>query len=123
VCGTFNHEIWPVNPVQYSWRSGRSGGIVREGRGQLEADVAVGAPGALVHRAHGVGGVLDVTGGEPQEDLVGVVDPLAEQLMICLVVVGAFGDGFSKMVGLLVSPVTLSSATAGSASEPVTSSR
>ncbi len=88
-----HHEVWPVDPVPVLLGGpDASGGVVREGRGQLQADVAVGAPGALVHRAQGVRRVLDVADGEPQEDLIGVVDPVAEQLVDLLVVVGAVSD-------------------------------
>ncbi len=88
-----DHEVGPVHAPPVVLGGGDAApGVVGERRGQLQAHETVGTGGALVHRTQCVGRSPDVGDGQAQEDLVGILHPVVEQLVDLLVVVGAVGD-------------------------------
>ena len=107
LCGGryLHHEVGAVDPLVEIQRQGDAPfGAVRSLGGNLEADVAVLPVSPVVHGPEDVRGALDVGDGQAQEDVLGIVDTVGEQLADLLVVLRPVGDRLLEDGGIAGHP-------------------
>ena len=107
--GNLHVQVRSIAEIVESHRLRERGiAVVGEGGVDLQRDVAVDTAGPLPHGLEEIARTLYVVDGQLEEDLLGIVVSLEGRPKL-LVVPPARREGFSKMVGLDVTPTTASS--------------
>ena len=92
--GHLDHHVRAIDQPEEALRfgDGRFTVVLDAGR-HLEGDVAVDGAGRLVDGTEGIGGELDILGGESDEGVVGVGLAHADDRLESLLIVARLGDG------------------------------